>query len=274
MSFNPELQTGDIINNSELMEIFKCSNSGGMRRSHETGTLVIVSDHTKAIYEDRWKNKIFHYTGMGLTGDQSINNNQNRTLNMSNTNGVDVFLFEVFNPGEYFFMGQVVLADAPYQEDQPDIQENMRKVWVFPLKLKDGKEVVLPAKPISDKQERKNRQARKLSNTELEKRARNSSRDAGSRTITTNTYERNPYVTEYAKRRAAGKCQLCDEMAPFKDKKGNYYLETHHIEWLSKGGDDSIENTVALCPNCHRKMHVLDLAEDKAKLRSRAAISN
>lgn len=41
------------------------------------------------------------------------------------------------------------------------------------------------------------------------------------------------------------------------DKDGNPYLESHHIIWLSKGGDDSIENTVALCPNCHRKMHVI-----------------
>ena len=28
-------------------------------------------------------------------------------------------------------------------------------------------------------------------------------------------------------------------------------------------GDDSLSNTVALCPNCHRKMHILDLESDK-----------
>ena len=36
--------------------------------------------------------------------------------------------------------------------------------------------------------------------------------------------------------------------------------------WLSEGGEDSIENTVALCPNCHRKMHVVNLQEDIDKL--------
>ena len=30
----------------------------------------------------------------------------------------------------------------------------------------------------------------------------------------------------------------------------------------SRGGDDSLDNTVALCPNCHRKMHFLDLESD------------
>jgi len=40
------------------------------------------------------------------------------------------------------------------------------------------------------------------------------------------------------------------------------YLEVHHIIWLSKGGDDDIDNTVALCPNCHKKMHILNLDKD------------
>jgi 5-methylcytosine-specific restriction protein A len=35
---------------------------------------------------------------------------------------------------------------------------------------------------------------------------------------------------------------------------------------LSKEGSDTIENGVALCPNCHRKMHALDLPTDRKKL--------
>ena len=85
-------------------------------------------------------------------------------------------------------------------------------------------------------------------------------------TRTTNTYGRNKYVSEYAKRRAHGICQLCRNQAPFIDFDGKPFLETHHIIWLSKGGTDSLDNTVALCPNCHRKMHVLNLEEDVAKL--------
>lgn len=36
--------------------------------------------------------------------------------------------------------------------------------------------------------------------------------------------------------------------------------------WLSRGGEDSIANTVALCPNCHTRMHILDKPEDVDKL--------
>ncbi|MBS5788180.1 MAG: HNH endonuclease [Clostridioides difficile] len=40
------------------------------------------------------------------------------------------------------------------------------------------------------------------------------------------------------------------------------YLEVHNIIWLSNGGNDDIDNTVALCPNCHKKMHILNLDKD------------
>ena len=39
---------------------------------------------------------------------------------------------------------------------------------------------------------------------------------------------------------------------------GTHYLEVHHIDQLAKGGADTVENAVALCPNCHRKMHSLN----------------
>ena len=88
------------------------------------------------------------------------------------------------------------------------------------------------------------------------------------RRVTTVQRQRNPYIAEYAKRRANGRCQLCGNPAPFTDGNGKPYLESHHIVWLSDGGADTIENTVALCPNCHRKMHVLNDPKDVAKLKA------
>ena len=68
------------------------------------------------------------------------------------------------------------------------------------------------------------------------------------------------------KKKANGRCQLCGMPAPFSDKNGEPYLESHHVKWLSKGGEDSIDNVVALCPNCHRKMHVVNDVDDLEKL--------
>jgi hypothetical protein len=66
--------------------------------------------------------------------------------------------------------------------------------------------------------------------------------------------DRDTDVKEYVYRRANGSCELCGEKAPFSTI-NRPYLESHHIIWLSHEGDDIIENSVALCPNCHRKMH-------------------
>ena len=72
---------------------------------------------------------------MGLSGDQDIDYMQNRTIKESRTNGIEMFLFEVWNKGEYVFRGRVILAGEPYESEQLDEQEKMRKVWMFPIKL-------------------------------------------------------------------------------------------------------------------------------------------
>lgn len=91
----------------------------------------------------------------------------------------------------------------------------------------------------------------------------------GKRKATTSVYVRNVHVSAYVKKRANGHCDLCGAPAPFKDRNGQPYLECHHVEWLSRGGEDSIDNAVALDPSCHRKMHELDLQADVSKLKEK-----
>lgn len=98
----------------------------------------------------------------------------------------------------------------------------------------------------------------------LEKRAEGR---GGRKSILTASYNRSEEVARLTKERAKGVCELCRQPAPFCDKKGNPYLESHHVIWLSRGGADSTDNTVALCPNCHTQIHVLDSPEDIAKLK-------
>lgn len=79
--------------------------------------------------------------------------------------------------------------------------------------------------------------------------------------------ERSALVSSIVKERAAGVCQLCNKPAPFFNKNGEAYLECHHVIWLARGGADEVYNAVALCPNCHRKMHILDNEEDRVYLK-------
>ncbi len=69
-------------------------------------------------------------------------------------------------------------------------------------------------------------------------------------------YVRDPKVVAYVLRQSKGKCFDCKEMGPFVSRTtGLPYLEVHHIQTLKEGGADTVENTLALCPNCHRKRH-------------------
>ena len=95
----------------------------------------------------------------------------------------------------------------------------------------------------------------------------NSTGSARKKSSLSSYYMRSAEVVKQTKARANGCCQLCGKPAPFTDKKGNPYLETHHIVWLSRGGTDSTDNTAALCPNCHTKMHVVDDKRDIDKLK-------
>jgi 5-methylcytosine-specific restriction protein A len=268
MAFDTGLNPGDSVDNEQLCSIFQCSGQGGMRRSHQTNTLVLVSNHIKSIYEDRWDEQgVMHYTGMGAEGDQSLDFMQNKTLAESRTNGVAVFLFEVFTPKAYTYIGPVELADKPYQSQQTDQKGKLRHVWLFPLKqLILGDLPAFSATVIQAHEDRKSKSARKLSDQALAEQAQRVPNRPGIMTVQSAQYLRSPYVAEYARRRAKGICQLCSQSAPFQDNNGEPFLENHHIIWLSRGGTDTITNTVALCPNCHRRMHILDRAEDKERL--------
>lgn len=74
--------------------------------------------------------------------------------------------------------------------------------------------------------------------------------------VTTTAFIRNPDVVAHTLLRANGICEACTQPAPFiKKSDGLHYLEVHHKRRLADGGKDSVENAIALCPNCHRKFH-------------------
>lgn len=72
---------------------------------------------------------------------------------------------------------------------------------------------------------------------------------------TVTTFFRSPQVKAWVLKEAGGICEMCCQPAPFMRDDGSPYLEVHHLLPLAEGGSDSIDNTIALCPNCHRRLH-------------------
>ena len=152
MTMTRPLAINEVINNQQLCEVFLCAPQGGMRKSNRTNTLTLISDKTK-LYDDKVEGDIYHYTGMGQSGDQKMSG-QNLTLAESDNNGVKVHFFEVMKPREYTYRGQVELAGEPYQGQQKDQDGRERLVWIFPLRLKDSKaKFTKLTSAMNDKQE-------------------------------------------------------------------------------------------------------------------------
>jgi acetolactate synthase regulatory subunit len=68
-------------------------------------------------------------------------------------------------------------------------------------------------------------------------------------------YTRSSKVKSYVKARADGQCEGCGKDAPFVSKTDEPYLHAHHVYELSEGGPDTPDTVIALCPNCHYRIH-------------------
>lgn len=74
--------------------------------------------------------------------------------------------------------------------------------------------------------------------------------------VVTTVFVRNPDVVAEVLSQANGQCQRCARPAPFmRGSDGTPYLEVHHRVPLAVGGEDTVANAIALCPNCHRAAH-------------------
>ena len=72
------------------------------------------------------------------------------------------------------------------------------------------------------------------------------------------SFSRDEPVVAWLLNNSSGICESCNKPAPFTKPDGHFYLEVHHLRRLADGGSDTITNAVAVCPNCHRRLHYAD----------------
>ncbi len=99
-------------------------------------------------------------------------------------------------------------------------------------------------------------QSRQLSRKERQARLKVAPKIPKKLWVTTAVFRRNPDVIVEALERANGRCEACRKPAPFlRRSDGSPFLEVHHRRPLAEGGEDVLDNAIALCPNCHRNAH-------------------
>jgi 5-methylcytosine-specific restriction protein A len=76
------------------------------------------------------------------------------------------------------------------------------------------------------------------------------------RELISTQYDRDNAVVAWVRQEANGVCECCQSPAPFIKQTGDPYLEVHHLRRLADGGSDRVSNAAAICPNCHRELHL------------------
>ena len=69
------------------------------------------------------------------------------------------------------------------------------------------------------------------------------------------SFVRDAQVKAWVLDRADGVCEACGLKAPFRDADDLPFLEVHHVVHLADKGKDTPQNAIAVCPNCHRRLH-------------------
>lgn len=207
------------------------------------------------------------YYGQGSRGHQKMDSFANRLL-MDGRRSVLLFSTREPTPVEvraagshakmYRYEGAFVVCSWEYEEE-PSGPRRGERVIRFDLRpaLAPAVLAVLsgPPEPTS------------MSFTELRRRVQEEGRGAALRTITLAEYiARSERVRQYALIRASGNCELCGAVAPFRVLGGAAFLEVHHLFRLADGGPDEPGNVAALCPNCHRAVHLALDARDRNDL--------
>lgn len=84
--------------------------------------------------------------------------------------------------------------------------------------------------------------------------------DKRRRYLTQVAAKRNRRLVEELQALYSGRCQLCG-WEPI-ERYSVELCEAHHIRWLSRGGEDAMDNLVLVCPNHHRAIHRCDAPFD------------
>jgi 5-methylcytosine-specific restriction protein A len=226
---------------------FEGQRQGGIITPKDHPLVIIITgeEGLQHGYADRRRpDGVFEYFGEGQIGDMQLTGG-NRAIAEHSPAGESLLLFRKTDTG-LRFEGEMV-CETFHSERSPDREGNDRDALVFELRPLEAVEEIVGergAPPNADL-------ATLLSKALTAARAEPRAVGASVRTV----YERSQDVRNYVLARAGHKCEGCEAPAPFTRKDGSPYLEPHHIRRISDGGPDHPAFVIALCPNCHRRVH-------------------
>jgi 5-methylcytosine-specific restriction protein A len=214
-------------------------------RDHPLVIVITGEEGFQHGYADRLRpDGVFEYFGEGQVGDMQLTGG-NKAVAEHSASGESLLLFRK-TPTGLRFEGEMVCETFHY-ERTPDREGNDRNAIVFELRQLEAVTEIIDERGAPATVDLESLLAKALASAATPPKS-------GTGTLR-NVYERSRDVRDYVLARAGSTCEGCQSPAPFTRKDGSPYLEPHHIRRLSDGGPDHPAFVIALCPNCHRRVH-------------------
>jgi 5-methylcytosine-specific restriction protein A len=221
---------------------------GGIITPAEHPVVIIITgeEGLQHGYADQFRpDGVFEYFGEGQVGDMRIRAG-NKAIAGHSEDGKGLLLFRKTRDG-LRFEGEMVCEGFRYQSAL-DREGHERTAIVFELRSLDSVVEAAAERSIA------------VVNMDLDELRQLALLAASMATqppseVRRNIYQRSQDVRTYVLARADGVCEGCGAPAPFLRSDGTPYLEPHHLRRVSDGGQDHPQYVIALCPNCHRRVH-------------------
>lgn len=243
---------------SELHELWggarPVQRQGGILTPREAPLVLIVSGERgeRYGYDDHWDDEgVFHYYGAGQSGDMEFVRG-NRAIRDHQTNGRALHLL-LEDGDQLAYWGELVYAGFDEVDGALDQHGEPRRAIVFRLVPSDDGAAPAPA-PERSEPAAERRWTMALDELAEQVEATGPP-PTDAREARRRIYRRSEALKVLVRRRAAGRCEGCGREAPFLDRQGRPYLEPHHTTRVADGGPDVPEHVIALCPDCHRRVH-------------------
>jgi 5-methylcytosine-specific restriction protein A len=241
----PRFQIGQLYQRETIHEEYNGQRQSGIvtPADHPVVFIITGSSGLKFGYADKWDDEgVFHYFGEGQTGHMKFEAG-NAAVRDHAKREKELHLFEGAGNGYLRYIGEMLCAGYRWRT-APDKSGSQRQAIVFQL---------IPAATASTAPYDGG------SVTDLAKLAEMADADptenSDSGESRRKTYARSRALRTYVRARAAGVCEGCGENSPFTAMDGGDYLETHHTKRRSDSGPGNRKTVIALCPNCHSRVH-------------------
>jgi 5-methylcytosine-specific restriction protein A len=238
---------GRVYRRSDIHDKYGGQRQGGISTPRQY-PLIFIFTGTVGLahgYADEWDaDGVFHYFGEGRTGHMKFSGG-NAAIRDHAENEKEIHLFEKGASKGVRYLGEVICSGYEWRTAKDSTGDD-RQAIVFQL--------VQPRGVLGQESEVGPPPGESLAELAAAADA-DPTEEGGPKDGLRKTYARSQALKLFVRARANGKCEGCGKAAPFLTKGRTPYLEAHHTNRLSDSGPGNRKSVIALCPNCHSRVH-------------------